>query len=364
MSGEQSTTNRNAAVRSKRRLWIAISSAMLAVCFATTAYAADGDGDTIDDAVDNCPMVANADQHDFNGNQKGDACEDTDGDGILDIVELGSDPDVPVDSDEDSMADVIDLDSDNDTISDADEAGPDKGLPVDTDGDEVPDYIDLDSDNDIVTDIADNCRVDVNAEQLDQDGDLEGDECDIDDDGDGIDDSVDDCPNWPNQPGETPCYGDVDYDLDNVGSSDNCAYIANPDQADMDGDLIGDVCDYDVDGDTIANDIDNCPTVGNANQSNLDADLKGDACDGCPTEPGDVCSGTGGSGGGGGSGGASVGGGGSGGGAGSGGSQVLTGCACRTGQAPSNSTSALIVFFSLIGIASVRRKSRVATPLF
>ncbi|NQZ76442.1 MAG: thrombospondin type 3 repeat-containing protein, partial [Ekhidna sp.] len=36
---------------------------------------------------------------------------------------------------------------------------------------------------------------------------------------------------------------------------DNCPSDANPDQADLDGDLIGDVCNVDIDNDGFANDL-------------------------------------------------------------------------------------------------------------
>lgn len=55
-----------------------------------------------------------------------------------------------------------------------------------------------------------------------------------------------------------PYHGDVE-DSDNDGvpdSRDNCPGAANPDQADLDGDDIGNVCDDDVDGDGISNDQD------------------------------------------------------------------------------------------------------------
>ena len=48
---------------------------------------------------------------------------------------------------------------------------------------------------------------------------------------------------------------------------------------DMDDDGIADVCDDDMDGDGIANAIDNCPTVSNSNQADLDRNGTGDVCD-------------------------------------------------------------------------------------
>jgi hypothetical protein len=48
----------------------------------------DTDGDGILDDQDNCPLIANAGQTDFNADGLGDACSDVDGDGLSDWLEL------------------------------------------------------------------------------------------------------------------------------------------------------------------------------------------------------------------------------------------------------------------------------------
>jgi len=60
---------------------------------------------------------------------------------------------------------------------------------------------------------------------------------------------------------------------------DNCPDDANFDQADLDGDGAGDVCDTDDDDDGVLDVSDTCPVDANPDQADNDFDGAGDACD-------------------------------------------------------------------------------------
>jgi len=59
---------------------------------------------------------------------------------------------------------------------------------------------------------------------------------------------------------------------------DNCVYVYNPDQEDLNNNGRGDVCDDD-DRDGIINSLDNCPQYPNRDQRDTDGDGIGDVCD-------------------------------------------------------------------------------------
>ena len=235
-----------------------------------------GDGQTVG-CDDNCPLVPNPDQANYDGDGHGDACDNcayhsntdeespfarfdpTDPRPILFQSDLdldGRGDACDLDMDGDGLANDVDPDSDGDTI-------PNDGAPGD-----VPCV------SEQGTNCDDNCPFVVNWNpavpegQLDCESDGIGDLCDC---AAGIVD------------------GD-DPDDDGVAEScDNCRLHANRDQADSDRDGFGNACDLcphtaetfslDTDGDGVGDPCDTCPTVANADQTDSDSDGVGDACD-------------------------------------------------------------------------------------
>ena len=296
----------------------------------------DRDGDGVLNEVDNCPDTANPDQADLDNNGIGEACdeictsaiaEDTpldilveDGDPLVIISELFvednfliSDINVTVDishtwNDDlrlilvhpDPAVDFIILSernggsSDNytGTVFDDQATSPVSGGSGPFTGSFVPDealstFNGLESRGTWLFVIVDffpsedggtlnSWSIDVCGlrDLTDYDGDgtiNEEDNCvftfnedQADNDGDGIGDLCDD-----------------DDDNDGVlDVNDNCQFVANANQADNDGDGLGDICDDDDDNDGVLDEDDNCVFTANSDQADIDFDGKGDVCDG------------------------------------------------------------------------------------
>lgn len=78
---------------------------------------------------------------------------------------------------------------------------------------------------------------------------------------------------------QNPTYKISDIDGDTIPDiQDNCVSTANSDQADINRNGRGDVCD-DFDQDGVVNPSDNCPEKPNRDQADKDGDKIGDACD-------------------------------------------------------------------------------------
>jgi hypothetical protein len=115
------------------------------------SVAGDSDNDTLQAADDNCDLVGNVDQADQNMDMIGDACQDSDGDGLNDDVEIagGTDPN-DSDSDDDGLSDGQEISLGTDpNDSDTDNDGLSDGAEVNSYG---TDPLDADSDNDGLSD--------------------------------------------------------------------------------------------------------------------------------------------------------------------------------------------------------------------
>ncbi|MEO1011136.1 MAG: thrombospondin type 3 repeat-containing protein [Bacteroidota bacterium] len=115
---------------------------------------------------------------------------------------------------------------------------------------------------------------------------IRGQQGDDDMDNDGILDVNDNCPHMPNgdqADSDGDGVGDVcDDDIDNDGiadENDNCPLTPNPGQEDDNEDGIGNVCQMDMDEDGILNENDNCPNRPNPDQEDADGDTLGNTCD-------------------------------------------------------------------------------------
>ena len=142
----------------------------------------DADGDGVVNGEDNCPLVANPDQKDQDGDGEGDACDsDIDGDG-----KANSNDECPNESNPGNETCPASADSDGDGITNDNDNCPDTHNPdqEDSNGDGVGDACSSDSDGDGVIDSEDNCPNTSNPDQNDSDGDGIGDACDsVDDSG-------------------------------------------------------------------------------------------------------------------------------------------------------------------------------------
>jgi hypothetical protein len=231
---------------------------------------------------DNCPADPNPGQEDADTDGVGDVCDTEGPSPNTDGLAGADDCDDGVDNDGDTLTDGADptCDTDGDGVADIVDncpADPNPGQEdADSDGDGNACDTEGPSPNTDGLAGADDCD-----DGVDNDGDTLTDGADptCDTDGDGVADIVDNCPADPNP-------GQENADTDSLGDAcDNCPNDDNPAQIDTDTDGLGDVCDPDDDNDTVNDDTpDNCPLVANPLQENSDGDTHGDACDNCPDD--------------------------------------------------------------------------------
>jgi len=210
----------------------------------------DSDGDGFGDPgftfgmcpEDNCPGVFNPDQADGDSDGRGDSCDACPGFPDLQDADLDGTPDAC-----DVCAGWSDsADADSDAVPDGCDACPGFSDSADLDSDGVPDGCDA-------------CAGFDDTEDLDSDGVPDG--CDLceagpdstDADSDSVPDACDRCPGHDDSV-------DGDFDLA-PDPCDNCQALANPSQANFDGDAQGDLCD-------------SCPALAVPNQAAI---LPGDA---------------------------------------------------------------------------------------
>ena len=235
----------------------------------------DEDGDGVGDEGDNCPMVPNASQLDFDGDGLGDACdEDDDEDGVLDLNDACSQgallwaSDAQSDHDGDGCRDSVeDADDDNDGVYDFADTCATGQLgwtssstsDYDTDGcQDAGEDIDDDSDgicDGTLTDGITLCIVSTVEEDLcptsslgftsSDSNDADRDGCedngeDLDDDNDGFADSEDACPQVAGTSSLGGVLGCADGDGDGYSDVIDAFPVDGTQWADIDEDGYGD----------------------------------------------------------------------------------------------------------------------------
>ena len=128
---------------------------------------------------------------------------------------------IEIDSDGDTLINLLDYDDDNDGTNDElDRFSLDPTETVDSDNDGVGNNADLDDDNDGILDNTDNCPLIVNINQSNTDDDDMGNKCDSDDDNDGLSDD------WELSNGTNSLIADSSGDIDNDGYTNLQEYLA------------------------------------------------------------------------------------------------------------------------------------------
>ena len=209
----------------------------------------DGDLDGVTDDRDRCPNTPEDEPVDVDGCSDSQIpSADADEDGVPDEVDLcpntpagqAVDPRGCAGSEKDGDGDGVTDDRDNCPNTPAGQAVDPRGCAES----------EKDGDGDGVTDDRDNCPNTPAGQAVDPRGCAESEK---DGDGDGVTDDRDNCPNTPAGQAVDPrgcAESEKDGDGDGVTDDrDNCPNTPNPDQADLDGDRVGDVCDDDKDGD-------------------------------------------------------------------------------------------------------------------
>ena len=231
--------------------------------------------DGVGDACDNCLIVNNPGQEDVDFDVIGDACDNCPEDfnpdqSNLDTDDLGDVCDNCLEIGNPDQADV-----DADATGDACDNCP-PGLVDEIDAD--PPYT-TDSDEPVDTAIPEDAPDTGIFVRGDVDG-ITANPDQANSDGDALGDACDNCRYVDNVviqflPNDQVLVFQRDVDLDEAGNAcDNCPLIPNPLQLDNDNDGFGNICD-------------NCDDRYNPTQSDADGDEVGNACDNCTSTPND-----------------------------------------------------------------------------